>query len=71
MNQPALFLPSDAQSYRIPMLVTRGRLYNDSLLGRTKYALCPRCESALDRDYVAYCCHCGQALDWRAYRVLD
>ena len=39
-------------SYREPMLVSYLQ------------AICPRCESSMEREYVSYCDRCGQALDW-------
>ncbi|MBQ9686226.1 MAG: zinc ribbon domain-containing protein [Oscillospiraceae bacterium] len=34
------------------------------------YALCPRCGTPLDRDYQAFCDHCGQHLKWGGQKYL-
>ncbi len=49
-----------AVSYRIPLPVTKIIVYADN----TAYPLCPRCESALEREYVFFCDQCGQKLNW-------
>ena len=49
-----------AVSYRIPLSVTKIIVYADN----TTYPLCPRCESALEREYVFFCDQCGQKLNW-------
>lgn len=49
-----------AVSYRIPLPVTKVIVYADN----TAYPLCPRCESALEREYVFFCDQCGQKLNW-------
>ena len=47
-----------AVSYRIPMPVTKMIAYADN----TAYPLCPRCDSAIEREYVYFCDQCGQKL---------
>lgn len=32
------------------------------------FPVCPRCGSALDREYQRYCDRCGQRLGWRDLR---
>lgn len=49
-----------AVSYRIPLPVTKIIVYADN----TAYPLCPRCESAIEREYVFFCDQCGQKLNW-------
>ena len=49
-----------AVSYRIPLPVTKIIVYADN----TTYPLCPKCESALEREYVFFCDQCGQKLNW-------
>lgn len=49
-----------AYSYRIPMQI---RLYMKHWFGDA-YPICPRCDSSLDRDFIAYCYRCGQKLGW-------
>jgi hypothetical protein len=34
----------------------------------TGYSICPRCYSTLDREYIKYCCSCGQNLKWLSLR---
>lgn len=45
----------DAESYRIPMTVTRLQEYKS-----TAYYICPRCEMTLEWDFMRYCDRCGQ-----------
>lgn len=47
-------------SYRIPLPVTKVIVYADD----TAYPICPRCESAIEREYVFFCDQCGQKLNW-------
>ena len=49
-----------AVSYRVPLPVTKIIVYADN----TAYLLCPRCDSAIERDYVFFCDQCGQKLNW-------
>lgn len=51
---------SKAVSYRIPLPVTKIIVYTDN----TAYPLCPRCDSAIEREYVSFCDQCGQKLNW-------
>ena len=55
---PRLFIK--AVSYRIPLPVTKIIVYTDN----TAYPLCPRCDSAIEREYVFFCDQCGQKLYW-------
>ena len=50
----------NALTYRTPLPVTRVMAYFDD----TAYPLCPRCASALEREYVFFCDQCGQKLSW-------
>lgn len=54
-------------TYRIPMRVETAvilpRWPRDDI-----YYHCPRCQSMLDREFLAYCSSCGQCLDWHSYR---
>ena len=47
-------------SYRIPLPVTKIIVYADN----SAYPLCPRCDSAIEREYVFFCDQCGQKLNW-------
>ena len=48
----------EAVSYRTPLAVTQY-----VMLGRDgMFPVCPRCDSSLEREYVAYCDRCGQRL---------
>lgn len=49
----------DPREYRKPMTVTKWNHYSDS-----DFAVCPRCDTAMDYDYVRFCIHCGQRLSW-------
>lgn len=51
---------AEAVAYRVPLPVTKVIVYADG----TSYPLCPRCESAIEREYVSFCDQCGQKLNW-------
>lgn len=53
-----------AVSYRIPLPVAKVIVYADN----TVYPLCPRCERALEREYVFFCDQCGQKLSWDLFK---
>ena len=56
----ALELLIHAAKFRCSMPISKiRRLPNGS-----GYFVCPRCDSDLDRDFVAFCGYCGQRLDW-------
>ncbi len=50
----------DAVSYRKPLAVTEMLL----LPNKEAFAVCPRCNLTLEREYQSYCDRCGQCLDW-------
>ena len=54
-------------TYRIPMRVETAvilpRWPRDDI-----YYHCPRCQSFLEREFLASCSSCGQCLDWQSYR---
>ncbi|OKZ67874.1 MAG: hypothetical protein BHV93_15205 [Clostridiales bacterium 52_15] len=50
-------------TFRIPKPVTKVRIYRD----RNMYAVCPRCDNAMEYEYQLYCNHCGQHLEWSKY----
>lgn len=54
-------------TYRVPMRVEDAVIFprwpQDDI-----YYRCPRCQKLLEREWIAYCCSCGQCLDWRNYR---
>lgn len=52
-----------AVSYRAPLPVTEVEVFP----GGDGYAVCPRCESLLDREYIHYCYCCGQCLTWELF----
>ena len=49
-------------AYRRAMPIIR--LIQYPISGRC-YPLCPRCNRCLDREYMAFCCCCGQKLSWK------
>lgn len=51
------------ESYRIPMSVTHLRKYRTAT-----YYICPRCNITMEREFISYCNHCGQCLNWKHYR---
>lgn len=59
-----------ALGYRQPMAVLELARHGSGGL----FPLCPRCGSAMEREYQGYCDRCGQRLDWRGLpraRVID
>jgi len=50
-------------SYRIPLPVKEVRILGSS----GEYAVCPKCEATVDREYMLYCDRCGQRLDWTSF----
>ena len=51
----------ESATYRQKLAVKELTLYesDDSI-----YALCPRCNGIIDREYMKFCYHCGQKLSW-------
>jgi len=47
-----------------PILMAR---YSLSGKHRSMFAVCPQCQSSLERDFQSYCDRCGQKLDWKLY----
>ena len=33
----------------------------------TADAMCPRCKTPLDREFISYCDNCGQRLSWNGF----
>ena len=54
-------------TYRIPMKVKDAVIFPRWPRGDIYYR-CPRCQKLLERECIAYCCNCGQCLDWRNHR---
>lgn len=59
----------DPKEYRKPMTVTEWRertMRNHmGVVVPTYYAVCPRCKTPMDVDYVRFCSYCGQRLAWK------
>ena len=53
----------DAISYRIPISVTHILV----LCNGTSFPVCPRCGITIDREYMNFCDHCGQRLEWKRF----
>ena len=53
-----------ALGYRQPMEVRELVRYGSGGL----FPVCPRCGSAMEREYQGYCDRCGQRLNWRGLR---
>ena len=49
--------------YRLPLPVTKVLV----LLCEDGYPICPRCDCAMDREYMRYCDCCGQHLSWELF----
>ena len=60
--------PEEALQYRRPMQVREIMVFPD-MRGRPSMAVCPRCGITIEREYVAYCDHCGQCLGWRDFKT--
>lgn len=52
--------------YREYLVVTTAIDYEFSK-GHSVYAVCPRCEITIEREYQSFCDRCGQRLDWNSY----
>jgi len=50
-------------SYRIPMPVIEVLLFASG----DSYPICPRCDEAIDREYMRFCDCCGQRLSWENF----
>ena len=57
---------SQTECYRLPMPVTSVRYY-PACPELSTYPLCPRCDLPMEREYLRFCVHCGQALDWKVF----
>ncbi len=49
--------------YRRAMSVCEFLVYSDD----SAYPVCPKCNSAMERDYQSFCDRCGQKLDWNDF----
>ena len=49
--------------YRLPLPVTKVLV----LLCGDGYPICPRCDCAMDREYMRFCDRCGQHLSWELF----
>lgn len=61
-NQRRLSFILNAVSYRIDLPVTKVIRYSNDIFC---YPICPRCKLSMERDYMSFCEHCGQKLNWR------
>lgn len=50
-------------TYRLPWKVKEVCIYKD----RNEYSRCPRCGSAMEREYQLFCDRCGQRLNWSKF----
>ena len=54
--------------FQEPMNVTQIRCFQESCpCGHTSFPVCPRCNTALEREYQVNCDHCGQRLNWKSF----
>lgn len=49
------------------LLLTMSGVVDYIIMSNSVYALCPKCDDVIEREYMAYCSGCGQRLDWRGY----
>lgn len=54
-------------TYRVPMMVDEAIIYRKAFTDDLYYR-CPRCQTFLARDFMAYCDRCGQCLNWSDYK---
>ena len=54
-------------AYRAPVSITEYILL-ESTDESSRYYICPRCQTSLEREFQACCDRCGQRLDWKHYR---
>lgn len=54
-------------TYRTPMMVDEAIIYRKAFTDDLYYR-CPRCQTFLARDFMAYCDRCGQCLNWSDYK---
>lgn len=54
-------------TYRVPMMVQDAMAFRRHPEDAVYYR-CPRCQQLLEREFMAYCCGCGQSLNWRDYK---
>ena len=62
-----------AMGYRKPKLITHYYAYSYNVMGVSEEfscCLCPTCDYPLEREYVEFCCGCGQRLKWGNLRKL-
>ena len=56
----------DELSFRIPMPVAEVHIF-PLIPGAPSFPVCPQCGSTLEREYLNYCCYCGQCLSWKHF----
>ena len=64
MHNPTISVLSffcNAISYRIAQPVTQ-QVYYPSM--DSCFSICPRCDIAIEREYMQFCDRCGQKLNW-------
>lgn len=66
MSRPEDCLAEELQ-YRRPMRVREIMVF-PAIRGTPGLAVCPRCRTTMEREYMAYCDRCGQCLDWHGYK---
>ena len=54
--------------YRQPMRLLTVRQYPACTGGMSLYPVCPRCHYTMEREYQAFCDHCGQRIYWSFLR---
>ena len=50
-------------SYREPMKIKEIVWYQNG----NEYALCPKCNKCIEREYMEFCVNCGQKINWRRF----
>ena len=54
-------------TYRVPMKVEEVVVFHCGSKNDMYYR-CPRCQSLMEREFMAYCSCCGQCIEWLGYR---
>ena len=71
VKQRKIRLPADcmetALQYRKAMKVCEIMVFPE-MRGEPAMPVCPRCETTMEREYMAYCDCCGQCLDWSGFK---
>ena len=67
-NELLGFTTADKElAYRLGLKVDHFRRESFYPGSFTTFAVCPRCQGCIEREYLSYCPLCGQKLNWDSY----